>query len=309
MWTKEILQLLSNHRRVEQPFMPQALSMTQILNLLRANLSPNLSSENLSEQVQNALQELHAEGEILFASGNRYCMSPPTLLAASRENLVGLKFCGDRAFLTLAHQVLQTKQSPQKIQLHPRIGQFKWVRSRLEKVGICLVTSEDLVQNLPKPQKPELYTLQGCQRIVEESDLQNWIEQGEVKQYIPSWQEQKQRWQPFSKASLKSTALLRLSKDAYLWFENDTFYDIDSNAAVLAMFHLDEICSYPLPILCLGDAMNRLDLQGIQLPSVHAQRVWRLSQPIDGKSRIRFVPSGNRSFVEAVFRSLGCELR
>lgn len=309
MWTSEIVQLLSNHRRVERAVMPQALSMTQILNLLRANLDPNLPSENLATQVQADLRMLQAEGEILYASGNRYCMSPPTLLAPGRDNLVGLRFRGDRAFLSLAHEILKTNQSYQDLQLRPKIQKFDQLRSRLYKVGINIVTTDDLVHHLPPVQKPQRFALQGHERIVSDTDRQSWVEQGEVKQYVPNWQEQSQRWQPVTNTNFESEALLRLSKDDYVWFEHDTFYDIDTNTAINAMFYLDREHRHPLQIVWLGDNMNQLDLQGIQLPTAHARLIWHLSKANTEKNRIRYVTPANRPFVEAVLRNLGCRVR
>lgn len=310
MWNKEIVQLLSNHRRTEHPVMPQALSMTQILNLLRANLNPNLPSDTLVAQVQADLKALQAEGEILYAPGNRYCVSPPTLLASGRDNLVGLLFRGDRAFLPLAHEVLRTNQPPQTLQLRPRIHQFERLRSLLHRVGICIITTDELVHSLPPIQKPQRFALQGCERMVSDSERQLWIEQqGEVKQYIPNWQEQSQRWQLLSDASFEAEALLRLSKDAYLWIENQICYDIDANTAISAMFYLDKIYHQPLQIVWLGNGMNQLDFQGIQLPSTYAQLIWRLSKSSAEKPRIRYVEPANRPFVEAVLKKLGCRIR
>lgn len=309
MWTKEIVQLLSNHRRPDHPVMPEALSMTQILNLLRANLNPNLPLDNLANQVQGDLRTLQAEGEILYAPGNRYCMSPPALLAPDQHNLNGLRFRGDRAFLPLAHEVLKTNQTPQMLQLRPRIHQFERLRSRLYQVGICILTTDELVANLPPIQKPQRFALQGCKRMVSEFDLQLWIEQGEVKQYIPNWQEQSQRWKPLSQANFGTEALLQLSKDAYLWLENQIFYDIDADTAINTMFYLDQVHHQALQIVWLGNNKNQLDLQGIQLPTAHAQLIWQLSRFSDDKPRIRYVSPANRPFVEAVLKKLGCKIR
>lgn len=309
MWTKEIVRLLSNHRRLERPVMPQALSMTQILNLLRANLDPNLALDSLPIQVQADLKALKAEGEILYAPGNRYCMSPPTLLAPSQDNLVGLRFRGDRAFLPLAHEVLRTDQAPHSLQLRPKVQKFEWLRPRLYQVGICILTTDELVDNLPPIQKPQRFALQGCERMVSELDRQLWIEQGEVKQYIPNWQEQSQRWKRLSEVNFEAEALLRLSKDSYIWVENQTFYDIDANTAINAMFYLDQVYHQPLQIVWLGNNMNQLDLQGIQLPAAHAQLIWQLSRSNDDRPRIRYVLPANRPFVEAALRKLGCRIK
>ncbi len=110
MYFDQIILLLSNHRHSDHHEIPITLSKTQIISLVGASLSPNKPQDNFTNQITEALKELEAGGEINAGTRNRYCIAPPTLLAQAKDNLTGLLFRGDRAYLSLAHKVLNTEQ-------------------------------------------------------------------------------------------------------------------------------------------------------------------------------------------------------
>lgn len=306
MWNSKILHLLSHHRQPGQPVLPAALSMTQITSLLRQCLDPAQPTDQIADGVQESLRELEAQNEIFRASGNRYCMAPPTLLALNRENLVGWRFRGDRAYLSLAHETLKTRQQPTEEKLHSGIKNFDRAKSRLQDRRIRLLTLEEVISELPKPQKPPHFFLQGHQHALTCSEL--W-QMSDVKQYVPAYAEQKDRWRSPTSQTLSSESLLRLPDETYLWFEAEEFYKIELDAAILAMFYLDRCAQQPLRIVWANAAMNQLNLQNIWLPYAHFQWLRQLSESIEGHRRIFFVSPANRPLVEAVFQYLGCDIR
>ena len=141
----KIILLLSNHRQSSNQEMPLALNKHQIVSLIGASISPNESQELLVTQIEAALDELQAQGEILAGSRNRYCMAPPTVLAVDNEDLTGLKFRGDRAYLTLAHQALNSPPERQQnpLLLYPQIQRFHWIKDRLSQVRVRFLTAAD----------------------------------------------------------------------------------------------------------------------------------------------------------------------
>lgn len=304
MWANEILLLLSSHRNPGQLSRPAALSITHILSLLRNNLDPKDHASLLS-QVQDDLQELEVQGEILAAPGNRYCVAPPMVLAIDRHNLTGLKFQGDRAYLALTHKVLGTKQQTSKEMLRPKNKNFDRLQKQLQEIQVRLLTVQDLIQNLPRLEKPVSSHLH--QRLITNSDLQSWMEQDLLERYVSQWGEQRQRWQKMSEYP-EVECLLR-HKNEYFWFEAGNFYEIDRDAAVLTMFYQDTLYEAPLPIVWETATMNRLNLQDITLPTAHAQAIWRLSEPQEDQTRIRSITPGNRVFVTAILNQLGCNLQ
>lgn len=306
MWNSKILHLLSHHRQPGQPVLPAALSMTQITSLLRQCLDPDQPTDQIADGVQESLRELEAHNEIFRASGNRYCMAPPTLLALNRDNLVGWRFQGDRAYLRLAHETLRTTQQPTEEKLHSGIRNFDRAKNKLQDRRIRLLTLEEVISELPKPQKPPYFLLQGHQYVLTCSEL--W-QMNDVRQYVPAYAEQKDRWRSPRPQTLNNGSLLRLSNDIYLWFESDEFYEIDFDAAILAMFYLDRCAQQPLRIVWANAAMNQLNLQNIWLPYAHFQWLRQLSEPIEGHRRVLFVSPANRPLVEAVFQYLGCDIR
>jgi hypothetical protein len=304
MWNSRILQLLSQHRQSGQPAFPAALSMTQITSLLRQCLDPNQPIDQLGFEVQESLRKLEAQNEILKASGNRYCIAPPTLLAANQESLVGLLFRGDRAYLKLAHEILKTKQPITEERLRSSLRNFERAKARLRENRIGLMTLEEIINELPKPQKPQRFLLQEHRSSLTTSEF--W-QISDVKQYIPAYAEQQDRWRSPTPGTLKDESLLQLPGDQYLWFEDGQFHEIGSDTAILTMFYLDQRDHQPIRFV-LEDT-GRLNLQSILLPYAHFQWFKQLVERVDGQSRVYYVPPAKRPLVHAVFRYLGCDLR
>lgn len=306
MWNSKILHLLSHHRQPGQPALPAALSMTQITSLLRQCLDPDQPTDQIADEVQESLRELEAQNEIFRASGNRYCMAPPTLFALNRDNWTGCRFRGDRAYLSLAHETLKTRQQPTEEKLHSGIKNFTLAKSRLQDKKIRLLTLEEVINELPKPQKPPYFLLQGHQYPLTCSELS---QMSDVKQYVPAYAEQKDRWRSLTPQTLSNESLLRLPDETYLWFEAEEFYEIELDTAILAMFYLDRCAQQPLRVVWANAAMNQLNLQNIWLPYAHFQWLRQLSEPTEGHRRVFFVSPANRPLVEAVFQYLGCDIR
>lgn len=308
MCTQEILLLLSQQRQPEQPAKPASVSRTKILSLLRDWLDPNEDVEQLPKQMNQALHGLWIKDEILKAVGNRYCVAPPALLASSATEVNGLQFRGDRAYLTLAHETLKTSQSVAQELLRPKSRNFDSIKMKLQRVGIRLMTIREVIEKLPKPRKPQVFLLQGCKQSITDAELQGWIRQQQLSQYIPSPAEQDGRWRSPKHKLTASEALLKHAPNDYLWLEAGEFYHLDRDTAVLSMFFLDRQHQQPIRIVWQGMEHNRLNLSGIELPYAHAQLLWQLSEAVPDQRRVRIVRPGNRTFVQAIFEHLGCDL-
>lgn len=304
MWVEKITLLLSNHRPQINPALPLSLTKHQIVSLLRSSISPNQPQESLTAEVEDALDELQAQGEILAGVRNRYGMAPPTVLTVNQEDLTGLLFRGDRAYLSLAHQALESQSNRQNLLLiRPQVKRFHWIKDRLNQVGIRLLTAAQSIENLPVPRKP----LKSQLRSPWPQDpysISNWPNRGDIERYVPGGAIQKDRWRYPHRESLKNQDLLRLPTGEYLWFEDQAFYELEPDVAILAMFQLDVEMGCPLKI-CWDKPQGRLNLQGVILPSAYARWLWRLSEPDTERYRTRYFPHEARTLVEAAFKRLG----
>lgn len=303
----KITLLLSNHRHPANPAIPMTLSKHQFITLIRSSLSPNESQEQLQTDIHEALSELQAQGEIYAGMRNRYSITPPTILALDRDNLIGLRFRGDRAYLPLAHQVLKTEQSHDDLSIRPKIGGFNQIKNRLNQAGIRLVTVADSVEYLPLPCQPSKAVLRSPWPD-NPFLLNNWQGRGSIHQYIPcSNTPQKNRWIPLNYQQLEDKSLLQLPTGEYIWFQDQAFYELEPDTAMLVMFHQDKETGYPLKIYW-DKSQSRLNLQGTSLPSAYAQLLWRLSEPDSEQHRTRLIESLNHPLVETIFQRLGCFL-
>ncbi|MHC0068744.1 hypothetical protein ACWATR_38765 [Nostoc sp. UIC 10890] len=303
----KITLLLSNHRHPANPAIPMTLSKHQFITLIRSSLSPNESQEHLQTDIHEALSELQAQGEIYAGMRNRYSITPPTILALDRDNLIGLRFRGDRAYLPLAHQVLKTEQSHDDLSIRPKIGGFNQIKNRLNQAGIRLVTVADSVGYLPLPCQPSKAVLRSPWPD-NPFLLNNWQGRGSIHQYIPcSNTPQKNRWIPLNYQQLEDKSLLQLPTGEYIWFQDQAFYELEPDTAMLVMFHQDKETGYPLKIYW-DKSQSRLNLQGTSLPSAYAQLLWRLSEPDSEQYRTRLIESLNHPLVETIFQRLGCFL-
>ncbi len=310
MLSKQIIQLLSHHRAPGRPRLPQSFARLQLLRLLRDSqppLSPDteISPTNLDRELQN----LEAQGEVLLGLGKQVCMAQPMVLTDSEEKLAGLQFFGDRAYLRLAHQSLETGQPVDKTQLMPKKQNFSWIQAQLQKASIACLTVDCAVNQLPATCLPSPWRLQG-QECLENPFFTNRGD-GSLWGYQPSETTQRDRWQPingFHLGGLRSLNLLRTPAGEFLWMENGQFFELAPDTACLAMFELDRQAQQPLRI-AWDEQPGRLDLRGIVLPRAYAQAIWRLSQSDPDHNRIRLVVAAkDRPRVKAVLERLGCKL-
>jgi hypothetical protein len=309
MLSNSIINLLSNHRDPINQNRPNTLNRTQIIRLLRESISPDRQLLSLQEEVFQALQELEAQGEILAIKGNYYCIAPPTLLANSQEDVTGVKFRGDRAYLSLSHELLKTNQNRDEVKIRPKIRTFDRIQARLDPIGIRSLTAEDLIHRLPSPQKPPKYVLRCPTTLSDPSD-------GELFSYEPlPHTPQENRWQPVivsQVSTLADLSLLKLTKDRkfwndlYFWWEGGQIYELERDVAVLAMFALDREKDSPL-IVSWDTSRGRLYLQDIYLPVSYMTYLWQLSRET-GQYQIRSVSAVSRTLIEPAFQRLGCLL-
>ncbi|MCS6815267.1 MAG: hypothetical protein NZ772_17065 [Cyanobacteria bacterium] len=296
-----IVRLLSQHRQPGQPALPATLRKTQVLSLLRQSVQPDYPEEQLRQEVQMALQSLEDQGELLRATGNQYCVAPPSLLATSPENFVGLRFRGDRAYLPLAHTILKTQQPPTEEKLHPKLVSFERAKERLQAKRIRLLTLDDLVSELPMPEKPWRSSL---------SPYELSLEQTELQCYCPAYAEQDDRWQQLDAQLPQNESLLRKLENAngkdyqYFWFVANQFYVLYQDAAIYAIFYLDRREQQPLRLVL--DQNERLNLKTIWLPYAYHRWCQQFLEPCEGERRVYQVPPTHKSLVRVVFQRLGC---
>lgn len=302
---ERIIKILTNHRKPNCPEHPKALTVRSIVSLIEHSFRPDYIVN--SDQVRESLQELQAQGEVLAGMGNQFCMAPPVILVKDETNFVGVLFRGDRAYLKLAHQALETGQTVVKTQLHPKIHGFHRIQERLRNHGIRLLTVTDSVSHLPLPEKPRLHLLYGAEW--HEDLFQCWSMSELIQVYLPTsqWQKQGERWQAITQTNLTSNSLLKLSTGEYLWFAADQFYELSPDAASLAMFWLDQQIGLPLQVPW-DEVPGRLNLQGTILPNSYAQWLWRLSKPDSDQPRTRLFEPNQRTIVRQALTQLGCYL-
>ena len=311
MLSNSIITLLSNHRDPHNQNRPSTLNKTQIIRLLRESISPDRQLLSLQEEICQTLQELEAQGEILASKGNYYCIAPPTLLANSREDVAGVRFRGDRAYLSVAHERLNSRnQNRDEVKIHSRIRTFDSIQAKLDPIGMRLLTAEDLIHRLPSPQKPPKHVLRCPTTLPDSSD-------GELFSYEPlPHTPQENRWQRGVVSQISTLAdrsLLKLTKDRYhrndryVYWKNNELYDLDRDVAVLAMFDKDREKDLPLTVIW-HTSEGKLDLGDIYLPLAYKSYLWQLSGKAEQNSRIRSVPAASRSLIEPAFQKLGCLL-
>ena len=303
MYFEQIISLLSNHRNGDRPEVPTTLSKSQIISLIGASLSPNVSQDNISTKISEDLRELEAKGEINGGSRNRYCIAPPTVLAASENNLTGLLFQGDRAYISLVHQVLNTEQEQTETQIRSNINNFQVIKNKLSQVSISLLTVNQSIESLPAPELPS--------KAILRSPLPSNHNPFEnpVLQYSPknTYHKQNERWQKIVKSQLSNKSLIELPTREYLWFEDNKFYELEQDKAILTMFAVDKKTEHPLQI-DWDKAEGKLHLKGISLPLAYVRWLWSLSQSVADSYRTRYIKPEHHNLVESAFERLGCLL-
>ena len=301
MYLNQIISLLSNHRNSDRPEIPVTISKTQIISLVSSSLSPNKLQDQLSTEISEALKELEAQGEINVGSGNRYCIAPPTVLAEVKDNLTGLLFKGDRAYLPLAHKVLNTEQQPTETLIRPNLNNFEVIKNKLFQVGISLLTVDQSIEFLPLPELPN--------KVILRSPWSGNPFENSVLQYIPqdNFHTQSQHKQKIIKSQLSSKSLLQLATGEYLWFEDGKFYELEQDRVILTMFALDQQKEYPL-LIPWDESEGKLHLKGVSLPCAYARWLWSLSESDEINYRTRYIKPDNQPLVESAFKRLGCSL-
>jgi hypothetical protein len=306
MCSHEIINLLSQHRIPGRSHFPQPLTRHQLLSLLKASQPPRLDGDAFSpSKLDSELTNLEAQGEILSGVGKRFCMASPTLLIDHENQTTELLFVGDRAYLRLAHQILETKQPIHQTRLRPRLRDVQRIQSTLESTGIGLLTVQKSVEYLPAPQLPEPWTVRGAEWSGNPCNLLQTS--GYVQGYHPGDKSQGDRWLDVTPQPRDLPSLLQLPDGVFLWMQHGHFFEISPDAACLAMFALDQQVSQPLK-LAWDDAPGRLDLRCVRLPRAYAQLIWRLSNPSPEHNRIRYVDPQNQPRVKAALERLGCVL-
>jgi hypothetical protein len=302
-----VVTLLSNHRHSQNANWPATLSKTKLTNLLRKNASPNNDVSLLNEEISRSLEHLEAEGEIFQGARNHYCIASPTLLSDTSDYVTWLIFKGDRAYLSLAHDQLKTEQDPSEIKLALKGKKFDSIQAKLAPIGINLLTHENLAEHLHVPQEPPTYALR-CSTELPHFD------EGQLSQYLPKPHiPQADRWQIINSESTRvDRRIIKLSQqhrkwsDQYFWWNGSELYELEKEAAILAMFQQDLENSAPLRVIW-DTSKGKLDLSDIYLPPSYQKCLWQLSQETE-TYRVRSVPVGFRPLVDSALRKLGCQL-
>ena len=292
----KVITILSNHRSPIDQSKPLILTKKQILSLLESSLSPDYSQDKLIKELEASLRELEAKGEIYAGVGNRFCIAHPTVLY--EEAL----FVGDRAYLPLAHQVLGNPVTETNKLVFPALD-FEVLQQKFLERGISLTTIEQSLQHLPAPSLPLTPMLRGYD--VEDPFVNP--DYAGILHYVPQWGEQSDRWREPSRSTIRNPDLLRLPTSEYLWHEQGVFYQLEKDAAILAMFKLDRESGQPIKIVWDSEC-GHLDLKNVNLPSSYAQCLWRLSNPTDTDNRDRYVEPNRRRQIEKILKKLGCQI-
>ncbi|WP_121970947.1 hypothetical protein [Leptolyngbya sp. BC1307] len=306
MSKQQIIKILSNHRHAHCFSLAKPLTLNAITKLLESSLPPHHATEALKSNVYESLLELQAQGEILIGMGNQFCMAPPTVITEDKTDLIGILFKGDRAYLKLAHQALETGQPCDRTILHPKLQKFDWLEARLKNCHIRLLTVSDSVIQLLNPDCPKRSRLLGAEWPEDPFyTLQGTVN---VQSYIPELGAgQWDRWQSTTRHQIADRSLLRLPTGEYLWFEEAQMYELTPDEACLAMFWLDRQMDCPI-LLAWDETPGRLNLQKTTLPSTYAQWLWRLSEPDENQPRTRRFQPSHRPFVCEALARLGCKL-
>ena len=302
-WLDAIIQILSNHRHPHDGNLPQALTRSQLTHLLKN--CPNLLNQTFpTHHIHNLLTELTARGEILAGIGRRYCMAPPTVLAPEDTIVNGIRFQGDRAYLSLAHQILETDQNYDEVLMRPKLHRWQSVQERLAHVGVRAMTFTQQINHLPKLRQlsqPELRSPWPDAPFCSTQAKQT------IWHYVPqAYANQSERWQ---RIETKPTAdsLMRLHSGDYLWYDTQVFYELEPDTALLTAFWLDQEHKLPLK-LPWDSSKGLLDLSQARLPSTYARQVWALSDAASDHYRTRYIAPVNRPLVVEILQQLGCQL-
>lgn len=292
----KIVAILSNHRSSIDQSKPLTLTKRQILSLLESSLNPDYPLKKLLKELEASLRELEAKGEIYGGVGNRFCIAHPMILY--EEAL----FIGDRAYLSIAYKILGNSVRETNQLIFPDLD-FEVIQQKLIERGISLIRIEQSLQYLPEPHRPPTQMLQG---YAVEDPFVNPDYVG-ILHYVPQWGEQGDRWREPSRSKIRNPDLLKLPTGEYLWYEQGVFYQLEKDAAILAMFQLDREVGQPINVVWDRDR-GILDLRHLTLPRAYAQRIWRLSSHEAEENRVRYFQPIYRGQVVQIFQRLECKL-
>ncbi|NER79068.1 MAG: hypothetical protein F6K42_05710 [Leptolyngbya sp. SIO1D8] len=302
-WLDAIIQILSNHRHPHHSNLPQTLTKLQLTHLLKTYpATPN--QQFPTGQLQDALNELIARGEILSGLGKRYCMTPPSVFTNEEKTTNNVRFQGDRAYLSLAHQILETNQDHHEVLIRPKTRRLESIRDLLAHVGVRVVTFSQLVNHLPKPHKLSKHELRS--RWSDNPFASKQTKQT-IWRYTPQiYATQAKRWQ-LIETQPAVNSLIRLHSGDYLWYDTQTFYELEPDTALLTTFWLDQEQNLPLK-LSWDSSKGLLHLTQTLLPSAYARQIWALSEPSPDHYRTRYVPPVNCPLVIEALQQVGCQL-
>lgn len=302
-WLDAIIQILSNHRHPQDGNRPQTLTRSQLTHLLK-NCPDALHQTFPTQHIHDSLTELNARGEILAGIGKRYCMAPPTVLASEETLVNGIRFQGDRAYLPLAHQMLETEQAYDEVLIRPKLHQWQSIQERLAHVGVRAMTFNQQINHLPRPHQPSQPELRSPWP---EDPFGSTQARQTIWHYVPqAYVTQAERWQ-LIETKPATDSLIRLHSGDYLWYDTQTFYELEPDTALLTAFWLDQDHKLPLK-LPWDSSKGRLDLKQTQLPSTYARQIWALSDPESDQYRTRYIAPVNRPLIVEILQQLGCQL-
>ncbi len=164
-----------------------------------------------------------------------------------------------------------------------------------------MLTVEQSIESLPLPELPTKAILRSPYLLNPFDNL--------VLQYFPqdNFHSQSGRWREIIKSRLTNKSLLQLATKEYLWFEDNKFYELEQDRAILTLFTLDKKTQHPL-LIHWDESEGTLHLKGVSLPSAYARWLWSLSEPVKDSYRTRYIKPENQPLVKSAFERLGCHL-
>lgn len=267
---QQIIDLLSRHRKEDNPSLPRPLPMSMLIYLLHHNQKPGTKSPTASD-LWPPLKSLITRGEV-FRQASRFCIARP-LIMSDCEPFEEIRFIGDRAYLPLVHEVLSTGQDCSETLLHTGLS-LNEAQAQLENIGIAWLTWDDLLNQLPDPSKPRPHELRDKQLTYNPLDNLS-----QFKNYQPrQGAQQSSRFVSLVRGQRLTTPLILLPDGTWVWHADRQYSEISSDSAYLAMFYLDNESSAPLP-LAWSSSSTQLDLSQTLIPSSYKRLIETCAQP------------------------------
>lgn len=241
-----IVDLLSSSRRDDRPQLCQSLTKRQISDLIEEMLPPNQKkiAERMVDRVGEQLEILLQEFEIICTGDRRlnYCMAPPSLIV-SREEPLQVRYVGDRAYMELARELLESGNHNDS-NLMDSNKSLNEARNSLEQVGLTVQTEEMLFQAVPDPAYPTEIEL----AMAEQIQLEELC--GSVEVYVPRRADFfASRWSQLDQTASSAQSLLYRAKKSdirskdqglmFLWKWQGILYRLTAQQAFFAMYKAD----------------------------------------------------------------------